>query len=115
MTLLVTIKDREAIKSITVKQIKNYIESKDWIKKEDRIRTYDDQESKIVAEIYVKDLQFNASDTVLLIPTSESFGDYTARVSEILFTLEKYENRSQLEIYSDIIQKSIVIRPNKIK
>ena len=35
MTLKVTIKDGEALKAVTVQQIKTYLSSKGWYKKED--------------------------------------------------------------------------------
>ena len=113
MTLRVTIKDRDSLQLITIKQIKKYIESKGWFKKEDISRTYADQEPKVIAELYTCDTGPTLT-SALVIPVSEEYKDYTSRVSEIIFALEKKENRSQLDIYVDITQKSVVVRPNKI-
>lgn len=113
MTLKVTIKDGEALKAVTVQQIKTYLSSKGWYKKEDFVRTFTNSEKKVMSEIWSKDLGQTVA-TSLFVPLSEDVSDYTARISELFIHLERYECRSQLELFVDITQKSLVIRPKKI-
>ena len=109
----VTIKDREAIMALTVDQIKKYLSSKGWYKKEDYVKSFANGDRKAIAELWSQD-SGPANTSALLIPNSSEVIDYAARVSELLILLEQKENRSQLEIYADISQLSIVVRPKKI-
>ena len=111
----VTIKDKDALQALRVKHVKSYVESKGWKKIEESLNTYTDESGNIlpVSSVYSQEEKSHIY-TSLTIPNAEHFADYSARMSELLMNLEKFENRSQLEIYVDITQRSFVIRPKKL-
>lgn len=114
MTIMVTIKDAAALKSITVELLKKYLDKHNWTKREDltRISAYGDK--TIVGEIWSQDIG-PKRQTAIIVPAHDEFADHTARMSEALMALERNEQRSQLEIFVDIMQVPISIKPKKIK
>ena len=102
----VTIKDRELLSLITVDQIIAYIKATGW----------EEVGEKDNGKIWAKDGKERRVNMV--VPLVSTQLDYIARITEILFQLEQFEGRSQLNIYSDISRKAIIIKPtpkNKIK
>ena len=114
MSVKVTIKDADALKSITVAQLKTYLENSGWTKREDISRSLASGERTIVGELWSQDIG-PAKTTAIVVPAKETFADYAARMSEVMMSLEKAEQRSQLEIFVDITKKAIVIKPKKSK
>jgi len=110
----VTIKDADALKAITIQQLKTYLESTSWTKREDISRSLASGERTVVGELWSQDTG-PTKRTAIVVPGKETFADYTARISEALMALERAEGRTQLEIYVDITQKSVVIKPTKSK
>jgi hypothetical protein len=114
MAIKVTIKDKDALINIPLDKFKTYLTKKGWAKKDDYNRMLANGSSMLVAELWTQGVWPKVS-SVIVLPTKQTFTDYAARMSENLMTLERTENRSQLEIYADIIQKTITFKPNKIK
>lgn len=93
----VTIKDKDALLSINHENLITYLEKTggwELIQENEKVKIYEDS---LQQRIYV-----------LL---EKSLADYTARMSENLMTLEKKYRQSQLQIFADITQNSIVINP----
>jgi hypothetical protein len=110
----VTIKDGEALKAITVENLKEYLASNGWYKREDLQRTLANGDKNTVGELWTQDVG-PVARTAVVVPGKQSFADYAARMSEAIFSLEKVEGRSQLEIYVDITKMPVVLRPKKSK
>jgi len=110
----VTIKDRDALQSISVKQLQTYLEANGWAKKEDISRSLASGERTIVGEVWSQDIG-PSTRTAVVVPGKETYADYVARISEAMHELERVEGRSQLEIFVDITQTSIYIKPKKFK
>jgi len=86
------INDVEILKHLQPKYIENYLQSTGW------------HQQKVIfnkVSIWIRD---NHSETHLKIqlPVDQNFDDYSLRISEVMQTLEKTENRSQLDILSEI-------------
>ena len=107
----VTIKDSDFLKGITIGKLKKYLTAKKWEKIADTYNTLPSGERKIIAEQWSPDIGLTKRNAVL-IPNSETYIDYVARTIETIFTLERYESRSQLEIIVDIMQQELVVSPN---
>lgn len=114
MTIRITIKDRDALQSITVKQLQTYLEHNGWAKKEDISRSLASGERTILGEVWSQDVGPTAR-TALVVPVKETLADYAIRLSEAMMELERVEGRSQLDIFVDITQTSIYIKPKKYK
>ena len=114
MTIFVTIKDRDALQSITVKQLQTYLENNGWMKKQDISNSSASGERTVVGEVWSQDIGPTAR-SALVVPAKETLGDYVIRLSEAIMELERVECRSQLEIFVDITQTSIYIKPKKYK
>jgi hypothetical protein len=110
----VTIKDAAALKSITVEQLKTYLGTVGWAKREDISRANSSGERTVVGEVWSQDVGPQVR-TAIVVPSKESFADYAARISEALMSLEKAKVRSQLEVFVDITKTAIVIKPKKAK
>jgi len=110
----VTIKDADALKSIKVDQLKTYLEKSGWFKRQDIMNTLASGERQIVAQLWSADVGPKVK-TAIVVPIHNDFRDHVARMSEAIQSLEQAENRSQLEIYVDITQAPIIVRPTKTK
>jgi len=111
---MVTIKDGNALKSITIKQLQEYLENNGWSKREDIMNTLASGERTLVGEVWSQDVG-PVRKTAIVVPAKETFADYAIRLSEAIMALERTEGRSQLEIYVDITQTSIYVKPKKYK
>lgn len=90
----VTVRDSEILKSIEPGVLVSHLRTKGWYEK---ARIYDNDGA-------VWRLKDNSGDEEeILLPIKQNLGDYAARISDVLKTLERVENRSQLEILSDLI------------
>src|SRR5574338_477614 len=80
---------RELIEDLSVFDIKNYLTANGW---------------SIMSKIQDKALEMshNATRAEVLLPLRKNLGDYYLRISELLETLSKVENRSVSSIYNDI-------------
>jgi hypothetical protein len=85
----VTIKDREALTACEPELIKTYLIKKGWINER---------------EVYV----FN-NDTIVFPTVIDQ--NYFSQVSWMLMVLEKAENRSQLDIWCDITNRTLFFGP----
>jgi hypothetical protein len=110
--IAVTIKDAEALKAISVKQLQTYLSNHGWSKREDLTRVLASGERTVLGEVWSQDIG-PVVRTAVVVPAKETFADYTARIIEAIMALERVERRSQLEIYVDITQTAIVVRPSK--
>ena len=87
------ISDIEILKNLEPSKVAAYLHQKGWIEK----NSVPNQVSTWVRDTF-------ASDKIkIYLPLDPEFEDYPRRMSEIMEILEKVENRSQLEILSDLI------------
>lgn len=84
------ITDTETLRSLRPLDIASYLHATGW-------QTAEDLGEK--ASIWVHP---NAEDAEVLVPKRHGFSDFGLRVSEILKTLGRVENRSQLQIFADV-------------
>ncbi|WP_293144245.1 MULTISPECIES: hypothetical protein [unclassified Microcoleus] len=90
----VTVKDFEVFKSLDVNVIIAYLQRNGW---HEHSRIYDNK-----GAIWVK--KNDAGDVFDIgLPLTRDFADYPARMGDAVKKLELSENRSQLEILSDLI------------
>lgn len=90
----VTVKDFEVFKSLDVNVIIAYLQKNGW---HEHSRIYDNK-----GAIWLK--KNDAGDVFDIgLPLTREFADYPARMGDAIKTLELSENRSQLEILSDLI------------
>ena len=82
------IKDAGVLKSIKPLEIKGYLRMKGWILR---------GEENNIASYWIKGEEYE-----LLVPRIDAISDYIHRISDILKVLEVEENRSQLEILTDL-------------
>ena len=87
----VTVRDAEILKTIEPQQLKNYLQSHGW---------YEDRPFLDNATIWLKP---EHEEFEILLPNKQQLGDYSTRIREALEILEEVENRSQIEILSDLI------------
>ncbi|MBD2184114.1 hypothetical protein H6S82_03040 [Planktothrix sp. FACHB-1355] len=89
----VTVRDSETLKTIEPSQLAAYLQTHGW---------YEDGSFLDNATIwlYKKD---DVDEFEILLPNLKSLGDYAARMSDALSTLEVVEKRSQLDILSDLL------------
>jgi hypothetical protein len=88
-----TIRDRAALASISPIDIGAYLRNSGWSLTES-------WEEK--ASIWTKHDGSTAGDYEVMLPQQRTFRDFPERVAELLQTLEVAENRSQIEILSDM-------------
>jgi hypothetical protein len=96
-----SIRDPAELRKIDPNQVAVYLEKKGW-----RQESYIDQKASIwtIADD-------SKDEAEVLLPLNTSFRDYPFRVSEILQTLEAIEQRSQVDIYKNLIESlSDIIR-----
>ncbi|MBE9184176.1 hypothetical protein IQ270_05430 [Microcoleus sp. LEGE 07076] len=90
----VTVRDLEVFKSLDVNVIIAYLQKNGW---HEHSRIYDNK-----GAIWVN--KNEAGDVFdIALPLTREFADYPARMGDAVKTLELTENRSQLEILSDLI------------
>lgn len=90
----VTVRDLEVFKSLDVNVIIAYLQKNGW---HEHSRIYDNK-----GAIWVK--KNDAGDVFDIgLPLTKEFADYPARMGDAVKMLEVTENRSQLEIMSDLI------------
>lgn len=90
----VTVRDSEILKTIEPGVLASHLRTQGWYEK---ARIYDNDGA-------VWRLKNNLGDEEeILFPLNQNLGDYVARISDVLKTLERVENRSQLEILSNLI------------
>jgi hypothetical protein len=92
----VTVRDAEILKTIEPQQLKDYLQSHGW---------YEDSPFLDHATVWLKQEPEN-NEFEILLPNKQHFGDYSTRIQEALEILEEVENRSQIEILSDLITKA---------
>ena len=90
----VTVRDYEIFKSLDVNVIIAYLQKNGW---QEHSRIYDNK-----GAIWVK--KNDAGEVFDIgLPLTREFADYPARMGDAVKKLEQTENRSQLEILSDLI------------
>lgn len=82
------IRDVEAIQTLRPLEVTAYLRSKGWIQ----------QAPSNKASVWIKDNEFEA-----VVPLDQAMRDYALRMGDILHTLAAVENRSQTEIYADLL------------
>jgi len=87
------ISDIEVLKNLQPTKIAAYLHQKGWHKK----TSVPNQVSTWVRDTFTSD------KLKIYLPLDPEFEDYPRRMSEIMETLEKVENRSQLEIIGELI------------
>jgi hypothetical protein len=90
----VTVRDFEVFNSLDVSAIVAYLEKNGW---QERSRIYDNK-----GAIWIKKNEVGEVFDIGL-PLTREFADYPARMGDAIKKLEVTENRSQLEILSDLI------------
>ncbi len=95
----VTIRDKEILKTVNPKVLEEHLIAKGWY---EHGRIYNNAGA-------IWRLKQDAEDEFeILLPLSQTIGDYAARISDAIKILEEVENRSQL----DILSKLITTAPN---
>ena len=91
MSIRATITDKEALGKINPEQVAMYLKNKGWIKQKETWRE---------ASIWKNgpDLEYE-----ILVPPHSDFADYARRMADSLMVLSVFEDRSQLDIYEEII------------
>ena len=90
----VSIHDSASLAVLGIGELSSYLRSKGWVE----VRLIRDR-----AAIWQKQTE-EGEDFETLIPQKSSFDDYAQRIGMVLKTLSVVEERSQLEIYSDILR-----------
>ncbi|MEG3841816.1 hypothetical protein [Microcoleus sp. herbarium14] len=88
----VTVKDTETITTIDLNRLRNYLQIHGW---------HEDKPFLENAAIWHK--LAAGEEFEILLPNQQTIGDYAARIREAIQILESVENRSQIEILSDLI------------
>lgn len=89
----VTVRDSEILKTIEPSKLKAYLQAKAWVEE----RQLSDRAAVWLWKGSSED------EHEILLPLRQDLGDYAARMSDALKVLEVVEQRSQLEILSDLI------------
>ncbi|WP_238360906.1 hypothetical protein [Iningainema tapete] len=90
----VTIRDCQILKTIEPEVLQVHLQERGW---HESGRIYDN------AGAIWRLKKDSSNELEILLPLQQNLGDYAARVSDILKTLEIVENRSQIEILSEFI------------
>ena len=93
--MIVTVRDPSILSNLDPMQITAYLQSRGWLQ-ESRV---DDKESVWV--ISINDEEYDEFSITL--PLNPKTRSYALRMAEILETLERAEDRSQLDILSDLV------------
>lgn len=103
----VTIKDSDALGTISHKDLENYLKKNEW----DHVSEYK-KDQNIIGKIYKKySNRLHKEDFVYVL--TEHTDDYIIRMAENFATIESIENESQLQIYVDITGKEFILKPNR--
>ena len=90
----VAIRDRTALESLSVLSVRAYLISRGW--------TLDGAWGRRgLASLYLKEQGENSWD--LVVPNLDTVSDYARRMFEVVTTLAETEERSQLEVYYDLM------------
>lgn len=87
------IRDIQALSRLSLLDVRAYLESQGW----NSVGRYGS-----AATIYRK--MTDAGDGELLLPMGEQFADYPQRMRDVVVALSAVENRSQLEVFHDLIK-----------
>ncbi|MFN6529435.1 hypothetical protein [Nostoc sp. ChiSLP03a] len=87
-----TMRDIDVIKSISPLEVASYLETQGW-KQQRQIND--------IASVWTLELA-QGDNVEILLPMNPEFRDFSARMSEVLQNLEIVENRSQLEIITNL-------------
>ena len=90
----VTVRDVFILKCVEPQQLKNYLLSSGW---------HEDRPFLDNAIIWLKQV-VERGEFEILLPLHQNLGDYAARISDAIKILEEVENRSQIEILSELIE-----------
>ncbi len=90
----VTVRDAFILKCVEPQQLKNYLLSSGW---------HEDRPFLDNATIWLKKVPLGGEFEILL-PLYQNLGDYAARISDAIKILEEVEDRSQIEILSELIE-----------
>jgi hypothetical protein len=93
--MIVTVRDPNILSNLDPKAITTYLKARGWMR-ESHIR-----EKESIWVNSTNDQEYDEYDITL--PLNRTTRSYALRMSEILDTLEKVEERSQLDILSDLI------------
>ncbi|MCU0546509.1 MAG: hypothetical protein MUE44_30815 [Oscillatoriaceae cyanobacterium Prado104] len=96
----VTIKDSKTLETIDLNQLRNYLQTRGW---------HEDRPFLENATLWHK-ITAEGAEFEILLPNRQNLGDYAARIREAIQTLENTENRSQIEILTELL----TIIPNTI-
>ncbi len=91
--MLVTIRDRVALESLSVLGVRAYLSSRDWVGDGPWGR-------RRLATLYLKEQGGKTWD--LVVPNLDTVADYARRMLEIVDTLAQVEERTQLEVFYDL-------------
>ena len=91
--MLVQIRDRDAMLSLPIVNLRSYLESNGW--------SNEGQWGSRPAIIYAK--EHAERDWEILLPTTDSVADYAENMVESIAVLATVEDRSQLDIYYDLL------------
>ncbi|MDZ8050495.1 MAG: hypothetical protein RMX68_010980 [Aulosira sp. ZfuVER01] len=89
----VTVRDAEILKTIEPQQLKDYLQSHGW---------HEDRPFLDHATVWLKP-EPEHDEFEILLPNNQHLGDYPTRIQEAIEILEEVENRSQIDILSDLI------------
>lgn len=92
----VTAFDSEIIKTIEPQKLRDYLRAHGW---------YKDRPFLNNATIWLKQ-DSERGEFEILLPLKQNIRDYVPRIREAIETLEMVENRSQVEILSELITKA---------
>lgn len=91
----VTIRDSQILKTIDFNEVAEYLQKTGW-----------HQTGKIynnLGAVWRIKPEFSGEEFEILLPLKYDLGDYAARISDAIKTLEEVEHRSQLDILSDLL------------
>ena len=91
--MIVTVRDPEILKNLQPEIVRTYLETHCW----QEVRQIDDK-----ASLWNRHSE-NSEELEILLPLKPEFLDFPRRMAEVLQTLEIAENRSQLEILSNLL------------
>lgn len=89
----VTVQDSEILKTIEPQQLRDYLQAHGW---------YEDRPFLDNATIWLKQ-DSEQGEFEILLPLKQNLGDYVPRIREAIETIGIVENRSQIEILSELI------------
>lgn len=89
----VTLKDSKTLETIDINQLRNYLQNRGW---------HEDQPFLENATLWHKTTA-EGEEFEILLPNRQNLGDYASRIREAIQILENTENRSQIEILSELL------------